>query len=126
MTGGKISPNFFDIPLAYNGRASSILPSPHPIRRPTGVIQVPEFEKPVHQASRKVDFELEIGFFVSQPVPYGSTLSIEDAAKHIFGFVLLNDWSSRDIQMVEMTPLGPFNSKCKHFKSPSSKQKFKL
>jgi fumarylacetoacetase len=113
MSGGKIPPNFFHIPLAYNGRSSSIIPSPHPIRRPNGAIRVPETDAPVHEASRKLDFELEMGYFVSKPVPYGSTLSIENAAEHIFGFVLLDDWSSRDIQGFEMTPLGPFNSKCK-------------
>ncbi len=94
-----------------------MLPSPHPIRRPKGAIHVPEKEEPVHEASRKLDFELEMGYFVSKPIPYGSTLSIEDAADHIFGFVLLNDWSSRDIQRFEMAPLGPFNSKCQYDES---------
>ena len=114
LSGGKIPPNFFHIPLAYNGRASSVLPSPHPIKRPKGAINVPDKDEPVHEASRKVDFELERGWFVSKPIPYGSTLSIENAAEHIFGMVLLNDWSSRDIQRFEMAPLGPFNSKCEY------------
>lgn len=58
-----------------------------------------------------MDFELEMGYIVSKPVPYGETMKVEAAPEHIFGFVLLNDWSSRDIQVFEMPPLGPFNSK---------------
>lgn len=59
-----------------------------------------------------MDFELEMGFFVSKPVPFGKTIKrVEDAKEHIFGFVMLNDWSARDVQFAEMTPLGPFNGK---------------
>ena len=75
---------------------------------------MPDKDEPVHEASRKLDFELEMGYFVSKPVSYGSTLTIENAADHIFGFIILNDWSSRDIQRFEMAPLGPFNSKCEY------------
>lgn len=67
--------------------------------------------EPVYRPSEKLDFELEMGYFVSKPIDLGETLSIENAPEHIFGFVLLNDWSSRDIQAFEMTPLGPFHSK---------------
>ena len=58
-----------------------------------------------------MDFELEIGYFVSKPIPLGQIIDATDAPEHIFGFVLLNDWSSRDFQEFEMTPLGPFHSK---------------
>ena len=60
-----------------------------------------------------LDYELEMGYFVSKPVPHGQTMNIKDAKEHIFGFVLLNDWSSRDLQVFEMTPLGPFHGKGK-------------
>lgn len=58
-----------------------------------------------------MDYELEMGYFISKPVEYGSTLDIEHVEEHIFGFVLLNDWSSRDLQIFEMKPLGPFHGK---------------
>lgn len=58
-----------------------------------------------------MDFELEMGYFVSKPIKFGETMAIEEAEEHIFGFVLLNDWSSRDLQLFEMTPLGPFHGK---------------
>lgn len=66
---------------------------------------------PVYRPSERLDFELEMGYFVSKPIDFGETLGIENAPEHIFGFVLLNDWSSRDIQAFEMPPLGPFHSK---------------
>lgn len=113
MTNGVIAKNFFYAPSVYNGRVSSVIPSPQPVRRPTGV----SYDtgkgsgEPIYGASRKLDFELEMGFFVANPIPYGETLDIDNAQEHIFGFVLLNDWSSRDLQSFEMTPLGPFHSK---------------
>jgi len=67
--------------------------------------------KPVYGPSRKLDFELEMGYFVSKSIGHGETMNIDNAPEHIFGFVLLNDWSSRDIQSFEMKPLGPFHSK---------------
>ncbi|KIX07964.1 fumarylacetoacetase [Rhinocladiella mackenziei CBS 650.93] len=111
MSDGKIPDNFFHAPSAYNGRASSVIPSPSLVRRPRGVYWRPGTKEPVHGVSQLVDFELEMGYIVSKPVPYGETLKVDDARDHIFGFVLLNDWSSRDIQIFEMPPLGPFNSK---------------
>ncbi|KAF2712237.1 fumarylacetoacetate hydrolase [Pleomassaria siparia CBS 279.74] len=113
MTGGT-KDNFHHSPMVYNGRASSVVASPTPVRRPNGVTWDTgkgSGEKPVYGASKKMDFELEMGYFVSKPVEFGDTMSIEDAREHIFGFVLLNDWSSRDIQAFEMPPLGPFHSK---------------
>ena len=61
--------------------------------------------------SKELDYELEMGVFVSRPVPHGSELDIANVEEHIFGFVLLNDWSSRDLQIFEMKPLGPFHGK---------------
>jgi fumarylacetoacetase len=67
--------------------------------------------KPIYGPSLGLDYELEMGYFVSKPVTHGSELDIKNADQHIFGFVLLNDWSSRDLQLFEMKPLGPFNGK---------------
>ena len=64
-----------------------------------------------NRPTRKMDYELEMGYFVSQPVPYGESMPIAEAKEHIFGFVMLNDWSARDHQLFEMRPLGPFHSK---------------
>lgn len=111
MTNAEVSKNFFLAPCAYNGRASSVLPSPHAVRRPKGVYWNADKTNAVYGPSQLIDYELEMGYIVSQPVAYGETVDIADAGEHIFGFVLLNDWSSRDIQVFEMTPLGPFNSK---------------
>lgn len=112
MSHGKIPDNFFQAPSAYNGRASSVRPSPHAVHRPKGVYwDATDNKTAIYAPSQRVDYELEMGFIVSQPLPYGAALSIDNAADHIFGFVLLNDWSARDIQLFEMPPLGPFNSK---------------
>ncbi|ETI27211.1 fumarylacetoacetase [Cladophialophora carrionii CBS 160.54] len=114
MMKDGIPQNFFHAPSAYNGRASSVLPSPSLIRRPRGVFWKTEHEGtrvPTYGAEEHLDFELEVGYIVSKPVPYGETIKVDDAPDHIFGLVLLNDWSSRDLQVFEMPPLGPFNSK---------------
>ena len=112
MTGG-VKENFYHAPSVYNGRASSVVPSPAAVRRPKGVMwdTGKGSGKPIYGPSRKLDFELEMGYFVSKPVPFGETMRIEDAREHAFGFVLLNDWSARDLQAFEMPPLGPFHSK---------------
>ncbi|KAH8821340.1 putative fumarylacetoacetate hydrolase [Xylogone sp. PMI_703] len=107
----NIPQNFFSIPLAYNGRVSSVVVSECPVKRPVGVFIDQDTKRPINSASRCLDFELEMGYFVSQPIGYGQTITIENAKDHIFGFVLLNDWSTRDIQVFEMPPLGPFLSK---------------
>ncbi|RDW57122.1 hypothetical protein BP6252_13868 [Coleophoma cylindrospora] len=105
----EISPNWFALPSVYNGRTSSLVVSATPITRPYGVIRT--LESQVFAPTAQLDFELEMGVFVSNPVPRGKRLSIAESSTHIFGFVLLNDWSSRDIQAFEMPPLGPFHSK---------------
>jgi fumarylacetoacetase len=118
LAGGVVSNNFYYAPSVYNGRTSSIVPSPEPVRRPHGIIYDPATKEPTFCPSKKMDFELEMGIFVSKPVPIGERISIEDAANHIFGFVLLNDWSARDLQAFEMNPLGPFHSKGESYKTP--------
>lgn len=122
--GAAIPKNWYYAPSVYNSRVSSIVPSPHPIRRPRG-IYFQDGDKPTYGPSKELDYELEMGYFVSKPVEFGSELDISVADEHIFGFVLLNDWSARDLQIFEMKPLGPFHAKggCKiiHFarESPS-------
>jgi len=108
--GAQIPSNWFYAPSVYNSRVSSVIASPQPVRRPRG-IYYKDGDIPVYGPSDRVDYELEMGFFVSKPVPFGSELSIGSAPEHIFGFVLLNDWSARDLQMFEMKPLGPFHGK---------------
>lgn len=105
--------SFYAFPAAYNRRSSSVVVSGTSVRRPYGMLRVPsssgEFE---FVPSRRMDYELELGFFVSKPAEYGKVIKGADEAKeHIFGFVLLNDWSARDVQFTEMIPLGPFNGK---------------
>ncbi|MCO4863191.1 fumarylacetoacetase [Cupriavidus sp. WGlv3] len=104
-------PNWLEIPIGYNGRASSVVVSGTPLHRPNGQIKLPNEARPVFSACRKLDFELEMGFIVGKPSALGEPVSTADAPAHMFGMVLLNDWSARDIQQWEYVPLGPFNSK---------------
>lgn len=104
-------PNWLHMPVAYNGRASSVVVSGTAVRRPKGQLKLPDREEPVFGASRKVDFELETAFVVGEPNGLGEPIPIAQAERHIFGLVLMNDWSARDIQQWEYVPLGPFNSK---------------
>jgi fumarylacetoacetase len=104
-------PNWVHLPIAYNGRASSVVVSGTPVRRPRGQLKPPDAERPVFAPSKKLDFELETAFIVGQGNALGEPVQVGDAEKHIFGMVLLNDWSARDIQTWEYVPLGPFNSK---------------
>jgi fumarylacetoacetase len=104
-------PNWLEIPIGYNGRASSVVVSGTPIRRPNGQIKLPDQERPVFGPCRKLDIELETGFIIGKPNALGEPIPCESAEEHIFGMVLLNDWSARDIQAWEYVPLGPFNAK---------------
>lgn len=103
--------NWSELPVGYNGRASSVVVSGTDIVRPSGQIKLPDQERPVFSACRKLDIELETGFIVGKTTQLGETISIDDAEAHIFGMVLLNDWSARDLQQWEYVPLGPFNAK---------------
>ncbi|KAJ4252020.1 hypothetical protein NW762_011321 [Fusarium torreyae] len=110
-------PGFFKFPVGYQGRTSSVVVSGTDIERPYGqyrnlAVSDPQSEDYViFGASQKVDYEVELAAVVGKPLPMKKRLNTEDAEEHIFGFVLLNDWSARDIQGFEMSPLGPFNGK---------------
>ena len=106
-----LMPNWSELPVGYNGRASSVVVSGTDLVRPSGQIKLPNEERPVFSACRKLDFELETGFIVGKATALSEPIAIEEAENHIFGMVLLNDWSARDIQQWEYVPLGPFNSK---------------
>ena len=104
-----LQPNWKHLPVAYHGRASSIIAGNGAVRRPAG--QQLNAGQPVHGPSQKLDFELETAFFVGTGNRLGDPIPIDRADDHIFGMVLLNDWSARDIQKWEYVPLGPFLGK---------------
>ena len=106
-----LMPNWLHLPIAYHGRASSIVVSGTAFHRPCGQTQPVESEPPVFGASRMMDIELEVGFLVGPGNERGTPVPAEQAHEHIFGFVLVNDWSARDIQKWEYQPLGPFLAK---------------
>lgn len=104
-------PNWKHIPVGYHGRASSIVVSGTDIYRPMGQVLPKRAENPVFKASGRLDFELEMGFIIGKSTNLGERISTKNAAEHIFGLVLFNDWSARDIQKWEYVPLGPFLGK---------------
>ena len=104
-------PNYKWVPIGYHGRASSIVISGTPVRRPRGQISPPAASVPSFEVSRSLDYELELGIFLGGRNALGSPVAARDAAARIFGFCLLNDWSARDIQAWEYQPLGPFLAK---------------
>jgi len=104
-------PNWLWIPVGYHGRASSIIPSGVPIKRPKGQTLPNEGEDPVFGPCRLLDFELEMAFITFDGKPLGESISTEDAEDYIFGMCIMNDWSARDIQKWEYVPLGPFLAK---------------
>ncbi|MFN3630138.1 MAG: fumarylacetoacetase [Casimicrobiaceae bacterium] len=104
-------PNYRWVPIGYHGRASSIRVSGQRFARPLGQICGPGQTVPTLQASRRLDYELELGVFIGSGNALGSPIPIEETEAHIFGLCLLNDWSARDIQAWEYQPLGPFLSK---------------
>ncbi len=106
-----LPPNWLHIPLGYNGRASTVVVSGEPIRRPLGQFRLAGADAPAFGACRKLDFELELGAIVGVPSTMGEPLTVAQAEQMIFGYVLLNDWSARDIQAWEYQPLGPFQAK---------------
>ena len=106
-----LMPNYKYIPIAYHGRASSIVPSGEPCKRPVGQTKGPDADAPSFGPSMAFDYETEIGFFVGPGNPLGQPVSIGEAEDHIFGLCILNDWSARDIQAWEYQPLGPFLAK---------------
>lgn len=106
-----LMPNWLHIPVGYHGRSSTIVPSGIPVRRPLGQTFPRGADKPVFGPSRLVDFELEMAFITTDANVMGEPIAIDDAEDYIFGMVLFNDWSARDIQKWEYVPLGPFLAK---------------
>ncbi len=104
-----LPPNWLHIPIGYNGRASSVVVSGTPVRRPWGQVKSPDHAAPAFQPSRRFDFELELGAVVG--TRSDGPVTVAEAEAMIFGYVLLNDWSARDIQAWEYQPLGPFQAK---------------
>jgi fumarylacetoacetase len=104
-------PNYQWVPIGYHGRASSLVISGTPVRRPVGQTRAADAAAPVLQPSRRLDHELELGALVARGNELGTRVGIDKAEQHLFGLVLLNDWSARDVQAWEYQPLGPFLSK---------------
>ncbi|MBH8578178.1 fumarylacetoacetase [Nostocaceae cyanobacterium CENA369] len=104
-------PNYKYVPIAYHGRASSIVPSNTAIARPQGQIKKPQASAPSFEFTQMLDYELEVGFFIGSGNELGQPIHLDKAEEHIFGLCLVNDWSARDIQAWEYQPLGPFLAK---------------
>lgn len=104
-------PNWLHLPVGYHGRASSIVVSGTDIKRPSGQTMPEGADKPVFGPTRQLDFELEMAFVIGRNTHMGSSISVHDAEHYIFGCMLFNDWSARDIQKWEYVPLGPFLAK---------------
>ena len=106
-----LTANFQWIPIAYHGRASSVVVSGTPFHRPMGQSMAPGAKAPVYGPCARLDYELELGIFIGPGNTQGTTIPLAQTGPHIFGMCLLNDWSARDIQFWEMAPLGPFLGK---------------
>ena len=104
-------PNWLHLPVGYHGRSSSIVVSGTDIKRPSGQIMPPGADTPVFSKTKRLDFELEMAFVIGKETKLGTSIEISDAEDYIFGVMLFNDWSARDIQRWEYVPLGPFLAK---------------
>jgi fumarylacetoacetase len=104
-------PNYKWVPIGYHGRCSSIVVSGTDVRRPRGQLKPPDAPAPVYAPTRRLDYEVELGFIAGSGNRLGHTIAVGEALDHVFGAVLLNDWSARDIQAWEYQPLGPFLAK---------------
>ena len=104
-------PNYKHVPIGYHGRASSIVVSGTPVRRPVGQLKGAGDEAPTFAPTRMLDYECEVGFYVGEGNAHGEPVPIADAERHLFGVGLVNDWSARDVQAWEYQPLGPFLAK---------------
>jgi fumarylacetoacetase len=109
--GGTLHPNWRRLPIAYHGRAGTVAVSGTDVVRPRGQLKPADGETPEYVPTRRLDIELELGFVVGVPSPRGTPVPTGAFADHVFGVVLLNDWSARDIQAWESVPLGPFLGK---------------
>lgn len=105
-----LNPNWLHLPVGYHGRASSIVVDGTPIRRPKGQVSADKLNPSWSQCNR-LDLELEMGTVIGKANNLGDPIKVGDARDHVFGYVLLNDWSARDLQVWEYVPLGPFNAK---------------
>ena len=112
-------PNYKYVPIGYHGRASTIRPSGTEVRRPKGQTLPAGQTEPTFGPCARLDYELELGIWIGQGNAIGDAIAIGDAAEHIAGFCLLNDWSARDIQAWEYQPLGPF---CRKALLPASRR----
>ena len=106
-----LKPNWRHLPVGYHGRAGTVVVSGTPIVRPLGQSRAPGDASPAFGPSRRLDIEAEVGFVVGTPSRLGHPVPVDDLAAHVFGVVLVNDWSARDIQAWEYVPLGPFQGK---------------
>jgi fumarylacetoacetase len=106
-----LMPNYKWVPIGYHGRSSSIVVSGTPVVRPSGQLKAPDAGAPTFGTSRRLDYEMELGFVIGPGSRLGKPVRLQDALEHVFGVVLLNDWSARDIQAWEYQPLGPFLGK---------------
>jgi fumarylacetoacetase len=104
-------PNYKWLPIGYHGRASSVVVSGTQVQRPRGQTKAPDGAEPIFQPSKRLDYEAELAFVIGPGNRPGKPVRIQDAVNHVFGVVLLNDWSARDIQAWEYQPLGPFLGK---------------
>ncbi|MDP4302832.1 fumarylacetoacetase [Leptothrix discophora] len=104
-------PNYKWVPIGYHGRSSSIVVSGTPVRRPRGQVKGPDHAEPILSPSRRLDHELELGAVIGRGNALGTSIGLDEAEDHLFGIVLLNDWSARDVQAWEYQPLGPFLAK---------------
>jgi len=104
-------PNYKYVPIGYHGRASSVRSSGEPVIRPNGQRKAPDADVPEYGPARRLDYELELGIWIGEGNELGSAIPIGEAAEHIAGYCLLNDWSARDLQAWEYQPLGPFLAK---------------
>ncbi|RFS82114.1 fumarylacetoacetase [Actinomadura spongiicola] len=106
-----LQPNWKHLPVGYHGRAGTVVPSGTDIVRPSGQRKPPSDAAPSYGASRRLDIEAEVGFVVGTGSPLGTPVGVDDFGERVFGVVLVNDWSARDIQAWEYVPLGPFLGK---------------
>ncbi len=109
--GEPLTPNWKHLPIGYHGRSSTVVVSGTPVRRPHGQHKAPADSAPTFGPSIKLDIEAELGFVVGGPTALGEPVPLDRAPEHLFGVVLLNDWSARDLQAWEYVPLGPFLGK---------------
>lgn len=109
--GDPLFPNYRHQPVGYHGRSATVAITGTPVRRPRGQMMPAGADAPVFGPTKMLDFELEVGFVTGTGPPLGGAIAVEDAERYIFGLVLVNDWSARDIQAFEYQPLGPFLGK---------------